>query len=149
MSITALPNNPYKLLGWFISGIVTKINEIIAAVNGLGGLPYYSYTAILSQTGAGAPTAVVLYNDVPNGLSAFNWTRNAAGNYTIDTTVLADKQFIIGFPQGVGYSGAPGTGLVLISNTAVDNSIQIKSYVDGSPSDDVITALPVEIRIYK
>ena len=77
---------------------------IASEVSGSGGI-YKVYTAIITQTGTDAPTAVVLQNTL--GITP-TLTRFATGNYriTASNTFTANKTFCI-----VGQEANSGTGM--------------------------------------
>jgi hypothetical protein len=69
-------NNPP--FGWREWGKV--IDDITDLYNGAGGgLPYKSYSALVTQTGTDNPVATVLSNDLGGTVV---WTRDSVGNYS-------------------------------------------------------------------
>lgn len=105
---------------------------------------YKVYTALLTQTGTGNPTATVLENTL-----GFNPTlvRMNAGNYAIQSAFelfTVGKTFVI--QGGINYYDFPA-GKVYVYQS--DNAnINIDCYNNSNPSDDVLVRFPVEIRIY-
>ena len=117
-----------------------------SAVNAIR--PYKVYTAIITQTGTDAPTAVVLQNTL--GITP-TLTRFATGNYriTASNTFTANKTFCI-----VGQEANSGTGMNYIwASDSNDDEVLLQTY-DGAGlgaalTDDKMDRLSVEIRVYK
>lgn len=120
---------------------------IASEVSGSGGI-YKVYTAIITQTGTDAPTAVVLQNTL--GITP-TLTRFATGNYriTASNTFTANKTFCI-----VGQEANSGTGMNYIwASDSNDDEVLLQTY-DGAGfgaalTDDKMDRLAVEIRVYK
>jgi len=119
------------------------VDNSIAAIK-----PYKVYTAIITQTGTDAPTAVVLQNTL--GITP-TLTRFATGNYriTASNTFTANKTFCI-----VGQEANSGTGMNYIwASDSNDDEVLLQTY-DGAGLgaaliDDKMDRLAVEIRVYK
>jgi len=119
------------------------VDSAIAAIK-----PYKVYTAIITQTGTDAPTAVVLQNTL--GITP-TLTRFATGNYriTASNTFTANKTFCI-----VGQEANSGTGMNYIwASDSNDDEVLLQTY-DGAGlgaalTDDKMDRLAVEIRVYK
>jgi len=103
--------------------------------------PYKVYVAKMTQSGTGAPTAVVMENTIGNIV----WSRNGAGDY-VGTLAGAfsttDKLWAI-----VGRPSNTRTATVFY-NTA--NSISLIVQADaGAGADSSLSDTPIEIRVYK
>lgn len=107
-------------------------------------LGYRSYTALISQSGTSAPTAVVLNNSL---LGEPSFTRRVAGSYQLVLTgqFNASKTWVI-----INTSLAGSDFNYLYSASRLNsNEIEINSYnVAGNPEDDLMENVPIEIRIY-
>lgn len=105
--------------------------------------PYKVYTALLSQSGTSAPTAVVLENTL-GGLITF--TYSGVGNYTIDSVdelFTIDKTFVMKpteMDDNINYR-------ITIEGLDYD-VITINSYNNGTFANDIISRLFIEIRVY-
>lgn len=99
------------------------------------------YTAKLSQADAEPPTVTVLHNRL-EGTPV--WTRAGAGTY--DCT-LANS-----FPVGktiVIISGNGQTGVGLNGSRTGNNTVRIVAEQGGTPQDDLMSEVSLEIRVYK
>jgi hypothetical protein len=105
------------------------------------GLPYSSYTAILSQAGVAAPTASILANSV--GTVTFGYT--AVGQYTINSAAL--------------FTSAKTAFFVSMGGSAFDDAFVIAKRISSSQYQLLVTAvgagfsnawsdLSIEIRVY-
>lgn len=121
------------------SPVTINDNLIVTGTNNIR--PYKVYSAILSQTGTNAPTAVVLENTI----GSIFLTRTDVGMYRVSSNSLftADKTTIS--CNGVGYSngeliaaivGGVGFCQILTRNTA------------GVTSDDILFKNFIEVRVY-
>ena len=116
-------------------------NEI--TINSTGGRPYTSYTALLNQSGTGAPAATVLENTTGNNIT---WTRITTGVYrgTWDTA-LADMDKVFFAPvQG----NLKNQTVVINIFGATTASFQLSTQENGSLGDSELIRTGVEIRIY-
>lgn len=115
-------------------------------------LGYKVYTALLTQSGTGAPTVTVLQNTI----GTIVWSRVSIGSYkgTLTGVFTSGKTF-----YNITYNnnaGGGGSGEFLIYEIRNDNinAIQI-STLDvemvthlANPSDSLLSSTPIEIRIY-
>jgi hypothetical protein len=122
-----------------IEGDITTLQADVEALQ-----PTYKvYTALMSQTGTNAPTAIVLENTIGSIL----WTRVSTGVYraTLADTFLIDKLFIPcpsnGFDSSVNTGGGGASYKLARNNDAI---IQLTT----SSTDDVLNYTPIEIRVY-
>ena len=104
-------------------------------------LPYLSYVARISQSGTSAPTADVVYNYT--GLTP-SFIYQTVGVYTMAGPWPAGTVFQQMIPTANG-----DLGLLLLGQSGTD--ITMLSYLFAAPnsqSDDLLTVLLIEIRIY-
>ena len=126
-------------LTWFNE--VNKLKSILRRLLGFER-PYKVYTAILSQTGTGTPTATVLENTL--GFTP-TLSRTATGVYyvTSNGAFLEEKTVV--------FITTKSANLVLgaTSKDVSPDSIIItqKSNVDNTPTDTLVL-VAIEIRIY-
>ena len=104
--------------------------------------PYKVYTALLTQTGTSAPTAIVLENTLGGTLV---WSRNSTGQYygTLSGAFPANKVAIL------ATSGSIHDSFKLSGGRVNDNIVVIISNnSSGAQSDSGISGATVEIRVY-
>jgi len=105
--------------------------------------PYKVYTALLTQTGSGAPTVTVLENTIGDIV----WTRLSAGLYngTLTGAFLASKTAV--YLTNGGNIATPA-----IFNIYADtvNTISLKSIasLSGMVADSLVNTATLEIRVY-
>lgn len=106
-------------------------------------LPYTEYVGLISQTGTGAPTVTVFENTLSG---AIVWTRTSAGLYV---GTLAGEfgsgtdSSVVGFIQPAASYAAQ------IAFRYLDaDSVEIKTAVGGSLSDDLLLNNSLMIRVY-
>jgi hypothetical protein len=100
------------------------------------------YTALLSQSGASAPTATVLGT---NTIGTIVWTRNSAGNYTgtLSAAFTANKTWLI-----VQQGDQTGSFVNNILSWTDANSLLLTVTDNlGNPADG-FTNMSIEIRVY-
>ena len=106
------------------------------------GLGYTVYTALLTQTGTGAPVATILKNNT--GVT-YTWARTGTGEYTITASGNAftnNKTLIC-------LMGQRAFNIPLNFRRDSDTVISLFSAnSSGTSTDGVITDLSFEIRIY-
>lgn len=99
--------------------------------------PYKSYTCLLSVTGTNNPTSLVMENTLNGDIV---WTRYGVGGYvgTLVGAFPVDKCWCATFVDGVQVYRSD------------DDTIAISTYVPFTftPSDDILSISPVEIRVY-
>jgi hypothetical protein len=139
MSITPLPNNPYRLLKGLFYGLVLKINELVAAVN-LINKPYKVYSAILTQTGTNAPIATEFENTI--GDITFSYLGEGMYGIVSDNLFINNKtQVFIG-----NFSNIFTTPTYLTSTSLIDiSTIQVGTL---TPANDIMQKMSIEIRVY-
>jgi hypothetical protein len=101
------------------------------------------YTALLTQSGSGAPSATILGT---NEIGSIVWTRNGVGDYTGTLTgaFTANKTFIM-----VQRGGDTGTGYINPWSFWADaNSINIAVLDNINAATDGFTNMAIEIRVY-
>jgi hypothetical protein len=137
LSLGGNPPAGYKYLG-FDDDILSERTG--ATVSGIGSVGYKVYTALLSQSGTDAPTAIVLENTI--GVSPA-FIRDGAGSYRFSFDLAIDEYKLF-------YS---------INNFDINsNTIKIEQggsvfYIQVYNSHDVLTdgllyLNPIEIRVY-
>lgn len=105
------------------------------------GLPYSSYTAILSQAGVAAPTASILANSI--GTVTFGYT--TVGQYTINSSALftSGKTAIFLTMGGSTYDDA-----FAIVKRVSSSQYQLLVTAVGAGFNNVWSDLSIEIRVY-
>jgi hypothetical protein len=109
---------------------------------------YKVYTALLFQNGTDAPTATVLENTLGGTI---NWTRSGVGSYlgTLTGGTFTNQKTVV-FTQVPGGAGATwGFQYITkrLSNTEVFFITQIGNST-STASDDILSGVPIEIRVY-
>ena len=105
--------------------------------------PYKVYTALLTQSGTSAPTAVVLENTIGNIVWSYNnigvYTALSIGNFTVNKTAV--------FISSQGFGG--GYGLVTSVNNANNgNQITITTQNSIGGVNGNLENTSIEIRVY-
>lgn len=115
--------------------------------------PYKVYTALLSQTGTNAPTALVLENTLGVTLT---WARNGVGKYYAfaPTGSNVNNTFVMINNSYVSPSPTPPQ-IVINGNFYVeDEAIFINTFSNGVLSDNILSNIDIynktsiEIRVY-
>ena len=106
--------------------------------------PYKVYTALLTQTGANAPTATVLENTLGQTVT---WIRTGVGSYTISDLINNGGKIlyvVIGNNWNSSYDEVIYRLNVGIQNVALYSIdlLQVRN------DDDILENTPIEIRIY-
>lgn len=109
--------------------------------------PYKVYTALLSQSGTNAPTAIILENTLGGNIV---WSRIGIGEYygTLNGVFTLDKT--MGFVQSTSTQGVDFS-IHYIVNRIDNNVIYLSSFKANSSStryDDIMFKIPIEIRVY-
>ena len=102
---------------------------------------FYTYTALISQTGTSAPTASVLANSLQNA-GALTWSRNAGGDYSLTST---STPFTSGKTIVFVNGGSAENNHDIAWNRISDSEIKILTH----NSDDKLTNGSLEIRVYQ
>ena len=120
--------------------VVADASGNLSAVTSVDSRPYKVYTALLTQTGTSAPTAIVLENTLGGTIV---WTRTGIGVYR---ATLAGA-FVINKVAHFITSGSSDSFKVI--NRIDSNIIQLASdSFSASPSDGIIGSDTIEIRVY-
>jgi hypothetical protein len=100
------------------------------------------YTALLTQSGTGAPTATVLGT---NEIGAIVWTRNSAGNYTGTLTgaFTADKTWLV-----VQKGDGSGSFVNSILSRASANALTLDVRDNTNTVTDNFTNMSIRIEVY-
>lgn len=102
--------------------------------------PYKVYSALLTQSGTDAPTAIVLENTI----GEIVWSYNDIGDYT-GTLVGA---FNINKVFSIVENSIIGINLFIIANTTNDTiNLQSCDFI-GNYVNDNMNLTPIEIRVY-
>ena len=107
------------------------------------GLGYTVYTALLTQTGTGAPVATILKN---NTTATYTWSRTGVGEYEVQTDInILDAPDTLVFGN-MGENIKPDYFRWRVANI---NLIEVTTYdKDGNPTDGIFHKGSFEIRIY-
>ncbi len=112
-------------------------------------LPYKVYTALLTQSGEDAPTAIELENTLGATIS---YARDGSGSYNCfaSSEIFTDKTVVI-MPNSVSSSVYP-RGLITVYTNLFENLniFYFSTYdiVSETDSDDILLRTPIEIRVY-
>jgi len=100
---------------------------------------YKTYTALLSQTGTNAPTAIVLENTLGGTVV---WTRSLIGNYvgTLSGAFTTNKTAVL--------HGNGTTNTIVSSIVSSVNSVGIVTTTAGAGADGLLSNTTLEIRVY-
>lgn len=100
------------------------------------------YTALLSQSGTGAPTATVLGT---NEIGTIVWTRNSTGNYTgtLSGAFTANKTWLI-----VQRGDQTGSFINNILSWTSANAVLLTTQDNAANPTDNFTNMSIEIRVY-
>lgn len=105
------------------------------------GANYKVYTALLTQTGTNAPTAVVLENT----LGTISFAYSAVGGYNITSSSLftLNKTFFI-----ITNNSSLEYALIYTYSNASTLSITISDILTATGLNDLLLNTPIEIRVY-
>lgn len=131
--------------GTILASAATTANQVViksqldAAV-----APYKSYTITLSQGGTSAPTIVDTFQNTLSG--AIVWARTGVGVYTGTLTgaFTANKTF---FQHSNSASTGASPNYYILQRTSA-NIVTLQSSVGSTPTDGIINAMSIEIRVY-
>jgi hypothetical protein len=111
---------------------------------------YKVYTALLTQLGSSAPTAIVLENTLDNTVTL---SRNSSGNYSITCVDFADTtkvyvelkniNLLLPEPANQFFYFNISSGVINIRSTQVN----FTSF-SFTPTDSILNSCPIEIRVY-
>ncbi|MNR28438.1 hypothetical protein D3C85_1457620 [compost metagenome] len=106
-------------------------------------LPYKVYTAIVSQTAGGIPTAMVLENTLGGEVT---WYKQQVGFFIIRSTGLftLDKTVLL---SSTGLNYEDSTNYNITWDAEDINSISLYTTTD-QPIDDLLRKSLIEIRVY-
>lgn len=122
--------------------ITTPADNDVLTYNGTNWVneskPYKVYTAILVQSGSGAPTATILENTI----GTITWSRLSAGHYRGATSSLYVNNKTVGFTSIKDINS-----IVQASYTSVNNfDVNVQTATTGLDNDT--WTLTIEIRVY-
>ena len=127
--------------------IATAIKKSGAVANQLlkadGGVTvgYKVYTALLSQTGTNAPTAIVLENT----LGTISFSYNGVGDYAINSSALFTADKTVLFIQG---SNDGDINSAIISDKLYHNTSSIINCITSGSANGTLNKTSIEIRVY-
>ena len=116
------------------------VGQIAAFANSYS-LGYTVYTALISQAGTAAPSAIVLQNTTGGTIT---WSRASAGNYIAEisgTTYTSSKTAVF-----LGNTSASNTIAAKATTTTKVGFEQVRNADDTSV--DTLSTVSIEIRIY-
>ncbi|MHA2084180.1 MAG: hypothetical protein ACXABD_10525 [Candidatus Thorarchaeota archaeon] len=102
---------------------------------------FYTYTALISQTGTSAPTESVLANSLKNA-GTLTWSRNSGGDYSLTST---STPFTSGKTIVFVNGGSAENNHDIAWNRISDSEIKILTH----NSDDKLNNGSLEIRVYQ
>jgi hypothetical protein len=151
--LNAVSNDRFSILGTgqvrqYAYGVnafsVTPATTPVISSNGTIGerIAPKIYTALLTQSGTGAPTATVLGT---NEIGAIVWTRNSAGNYTGTLTgaFTADKTWLV-----VQKGDGSGSFVNSILSRASANALTLDVRDNTNTVTDNFTNMSIRIEVY-
>jgi hypothetical protein len=141
LSLGSNPPAGYKYLGFDDDTLSERTG---ATVSGIGSVSYKVYTALLSQSGTDAPTAVVLENTIGNIV----WTRDSEGFYFGTLLGVFTENKTICFIGGTPFSNQ-NAHRELDRNDA--NSVFIYQSLQSNNAavfDGFDNPVSIEIRVY-
>jgi hypothetical protein len=127
-------------------GIYTDNLTVYGKVNGIPvDPPYYSYVALLNQTGAANPTVDVK----ESSFGDIDWVRNGAGDYEgyitkWDATTILPSEIVVMVSNSI-YDCLISALYQVTNNSIVINTTQI----GVGFADNLLFYTPIEIRYYK
>lgn len=118
-----------------------EISDSLATVTAGDTLPYYEYSALLTQSSTNDPTVTVLYNTFSGTIV---WSRNGAGDYRGTLTGAFPANKLI--PITTFYSDAGTSNSGILSARRVDDNtvrtigfdLEAGAFADGSMSNTAI-----------
>lgn len=113
-------------------------NLIVTGTNNIR--PYKVYTALLSQTGTNAPTAIVLENEI--GLIQLTYT--AVGTYQIVSNFFVTDKTAV-FLNNIDYANGASFGVIYNSGTTIFLGSRSGS---GNSTNGLLFKTFIEIRVY-
>jgi hypothetical protein len=121
------------------SGPVTiNDNLIVTGTNNIR--PYKVYSALLSQSGTNAPTAIILENEI--GLITFNYA--TTGNYQIVSNFFVTDKTAV-FLNNIDYANGAGFGTIYNGGTTIFLNSRSGS---GTLTNGLLFKTFIEIRVY-
>jgi hypothetical protein len=139
-----------KLIGTDFNDSDKTKNYLISALksyilSGLDVRPYKVYTALLTQTGEDAPTAVVLENTIGNILFEYI----DIGAYAISSSNLfTENKTIVLQDQQTNRNDNDTDYCIRIVYDNVDSIIINTAFLDTTEINDALLNTPIEIRVY-
>lgn len=114
-------------------------------MSNFGTSTYKVYTALLTQNGVNAPTAVVLENTL-GGTPTFTYISIGVYEMTLNGSFNSSKTWVVGGSADVNAGG--GSLATLDIRRLNDNIIKLLTYDDFLSADSMLVNTSIEIRIY-
>jgi len=138
-----------NVIGDKLAGQLDRVLELpnksgtLATLDDIPTTPYKVYTALLTQSGTSAPTAIVLENTIGNIVWSYDnvgmYNAVLIGGFTIDKTCA----FITS--RGIG----AGFGIVTSANIINNGSqVMVITQNDSGPINGNLSSTSIEIRVY-
>jgi len=137
-SLTGIPTAPTAVPGTNTTQIATT------AFVQANTRPYKVYTAILTQTGTSAPTAIILENTLGGTIT---WSRSGVGLF-IGTLTGAFTTSKTCFLATLGIVPTSGGSIISITRTSMDTILIRTTNSSGSVTDGILDNALIEIRVY-
>lgn len=120
--------------------------ELSVGQSEIGGASYKVYTALLSQSGTNAPTAVILENTLGGTVV---WTRSSVGTYsaTLTNAFPSNKTVIIYDGVRPLVSDLTNAGYYHIERSN-NSTVSLNTGYFETNSDGYLDLYPIEIRVY-
>ena len=144
--ISELPALANPLDGTEVLPVVQSSTTSQASIQNISDYvkPYKVYSALLTQSGTDAPTAIVLENTLGGEIV---WSRDSIGEYygTLNGVFKINK--VWGFVSNSSPSAQYYSQLQIVNGDI--NSINVQCFNNTtSSSDNVLLSTPIEIRVY-
>ena len=114
-------------------------------MSNFGTSTYKVYTALLTQSGANAPTAVVLENTL-GGTPTFTYIGIGGYQMTLNGSFNSSKTWVVGGSADVNAGG--GDFATLDIRRLNDNIISLRTYDNFTGADNMLVNTSIEIRVY-
>lgn len=135
-------DNLIVLTGVDLFNIIHDFNTLNS---GGGSSSYLSYTALLTQSGTDAPTAIELVNSIGNII----WTRHTTGSYFGTLTDTFPENKCIFSAPAINWDGAIDSESFAYLSRASNDTITLYVMDDTHTNTDNFVNLCIEFKIYK
>jgi hypothetical protein len=126
--------------------LLADLDSLVGFETG-GGVGYTAYSAILNQTGTGAPVPTILQNDT--GLT-FTWARSAAGTYTASVDGDLTATMLVFLNTLTNASNVLHRTSITYDSKADVTNINVNTFNDFSTTkvDDLLVNTSFMVMIY-